>query len=136
MKLLATCLLFTGFLLRPQAHEAEAKPPGHSSHELSELLEEARRSQRAYVPFLDTDSLSTGLYHLPAGTVDGQGPHELDEVYFVVAGKARFSAGSSEYAAEKGTVLYVERGVDHRFHDITEDLTVVVFFSKKLPERD
>jgi mannose-6-phosphate isomerase-like protein (cupin superfamily) len=28
-----------------------------------------------------------------------------------------------------GTALYVPAGEEHRFHDITEDLTVVVFFA-------
>ena len=32
-------------------------------------------------------------------------------------------------AVRAGTILFVERNVEHRFFDITEDLTVLVFFA-------
>ena len=52
--------------------------------ELAQLLEERKRSNKAYLEFLKVPDLSLGLYVLPAGGVDPQLPHREDEVYYVV----------------------------------------------------
>jgi hypothetical protein len=41
-----------------------------------------------WLQLLDTATLSTGRYRLPKNGKDSQSPHDRDEVYFVVAGKA------------------------------------------------
>ena len=67
---------------------------------------------------------------------DGQSPHELDEIYYVVSGRAWLEVDGQRLEAREGSVLFVERGVEHRFVDIEEDLTALVFFSKELPESE
>ncbi len=52
-----------------------------------------------------------------------------DEVYIVMAGRATLWAGGQEIPASEGSVLYVAGGVDHRFHDISDDLMVLVLFA-------
>jgi mannose-6-phosphate isomerase-like protein (cupin superfamily) len=66
---------------------------------------------------------------LPAGASDPQQPHTEDEVYHVVSGKGHIRVGAEDRAVGAGTVVFVEAGVDHRFYDIEEDLTVLVFFA-------
>jgi mannose-6-phosphate isomerase-like protein (cupin superfamily) len=66
---------------------------------------------------------------LPAGAKDPQQPHTEDEVYHVVSGKGRIQVGAEDRAVEAGTVVFVEARVEHRFHSIEEDLTVLVFFA-------
>ena len=80
--------------------------------------------------FLKVPSLRTGLYVLPAGSTDPQTPHQEDEVYHVIRGRARFTADGNEMAVGPGTVLYVAAHVEHRFHSIEEDLEVLVFFAR------
>jgi hypothetical protein len=46
-----------------------------------------------------------------------------------VSGRARFQAGDQQQQADPGMLIFVERMVEHRFFDITEDLTVLVFFA-------
>ena len=99
------------------------------SFQLSRLLDEAQHSGRAWLEFLREPSLSLGVYHLKAGEVDRQQPHTEDEVYYVVSGRCRFRAGDEEQEVGPGTVLFVGRLVEHRFFDITEDLTVLVMFA-------
>jgi mannose-6-phosphate isomerase-like protein (cupin superfamily) len=70
-----------------------------------------------------------GLYRLKAGEADEQQPHTEDEVYLVLGGKASFRAGDEQQLVAAGTLIYVERNVEHRFCDIVEDLTVLVFFA-------
>lgn len=97
--------------------------------QLSQLLETLRLSQRPWLEFLRASTLSMGIYHLKAGQPDRQQPHTEDEMYYVVTGRASFRAGSEKQEVGQGTFIFVERNVEHRFFDITEDLTVLVFFA-------
>ncbi len=97
--------------------------------QLSQLLAEREQSGRAWLEFLRGPSLSLGVYHLRAGQEDRQQPHTEDEVYFVTAGRGRFRAGGETRDVGPGAVIYVERSAEHRFFDISEDLTVLVFFA-------
>lgn len=97
--------------------------------ELDQLIAEQGRSSRPYLEFLRVASLSVGLYVLPAGGVDPQQPHRQDEVYYVVGGRARIVVGEEDRAVGPGSVVYVPAEVEHRFHMIDEDLTILVFFA-------
>jgi mannose-6-phosphate isomerase-like protein (cupin superfamily) len=97
--------------------------------ELSQLAAERQRLNRPYFEFLRVPALSAGLYFLPAGGVDPQRPHREDEVYYVVSGRGSVRVGAEDRAVAAGTVVYVKAGVEHRFHSITEDLTILVFFA-------
>jgi ribosomal protein S18 acetylase RimI-like enzyme/mannose-6-phosphate isomerase-like protein (cupin superfamily) len=97
--------------------------------ELDSLLAERAKLQQPWLEFLRVRSLSLGVYHLKAGQPDPQQPHCEDEVYYILAGRASFRAGNQEQAVRPGTLIFVERAVEHRFHDIAEDLTVLVFFA-------
>ena len=76
-----------------------------------------------------TGSLSLTVARWPAGSVDDQTPHTEDEVYHVVAGRARLVVAGEETAVGPGSVAFVAAGVDHRFVEITEDLEVLGFWS-------
>ena len=97
--------------------------------DLSTLLAERARNGRAWLEFLRAPSLSAGVYHLKAGQPDPQQPHTEDEVYYVVSGRAFFRAGAEQLNVGPGRLIYVKRNVEHRFFDITEDLTLLVFFA-------
>jgi mannose-6-phosphate isomerase-like protein (cupin superfamily) len=86
-------------------------------------------SATASPEFLRSGSLSAGLYVLPAGAVDGQSPHTEDEVYLMVAGGALFTAGQETREVRAGDVLFVTAGTPHRFHDISEELRIIVVFA-------
>jgi quercetin dioxygenase-like cupin family protein len=97
--------------------------------DLNDLAAESERTSRRWREFLRVPSLSMGLYRLKAGQADEQQPHTEDEVYVVLSGKGAFRAGGRERAVGPGSILFVERAAEHRFVDITEDLTVLVFFA-------
>lgn len=81
-----------------------------------------------YIEHIATADLSVGTYSLRAGAVDDQSPHTEDEVYVVTAGRARFTGGDDTVDISSGTVLFVPAREVHRFHDITEDLSLLVVF--------
>lgn len=79
--------------------------------------------------FLRVPELSMGLYILPAGSTDPQSSHHEDEVYYIVSGRGTLTAGAQEYPAGPGSILFVAKEIPHKFHDIEEDLHVLVFFA-------
>ena len=93
------------------------------------LLEAQQVAARPYLEFLRRPSLSAGLYVLPPGGIDAQRPHAEDEVYIVAAGGALFTAGDQTREVRAGDVLFVAAGVAHRFHDISEELRLIVVFA-------
>jgi mannose-6-phosphate isomerase-like protein (cupin superfamily) len=94
-----------------------------------DLASESARSNKRWREFLRAPSLSMGVYRLRAGQPDEQRPHTEDEVYLIISGKASFHCGEKTQAVAPGTLIFVERAVEHRFLDISEDLTVLVFFA-------
>jgi quercetin dioxygenase-like cupin family protein len=97
-------------------------------------LEEARaevqhRTGELYLEFLRRDSMSCGLYVLEAGAEDPQEPHQQDEVYVVLDGQAWLLVAGQDRPVGPGSVVFVARTVPHRFHDVTERLSVLVFFA-------
>lgn len=97
--------------------------------ELAQLDSRHDFSEKPYLEFLRAPSLSVGLYELSVGYQDTQRPHTEDEVYYVLEGRARLRVDKEDLAAEAGTVVFVEAGVEHRFHYIEEDIRVLVFFA-------
>ena len=97
--------------------------------ELADLQARQAASGKLYLEFLRVPALSTGLYVLPAGGTDPQKPHAEDEVYYVISGRARFTCEDQEIPVLAGTTIYVAANDAHRFHDIEEDLVVLVFFA-------
>jgi mannose-6-phosphate isomerase-like protein (cupin superfamily) len=97
--------------------------------EIADLIAQAEREERPYLEFLRVPALSIGLYRLPAGGVDPQRPHTEDEVYYVVSGRSAIRVGVEDRPVAAGSVVFVAAGVEHRFHSITEDLAILVFFA-------
>ena len=97
--------------------------------ELSQLIQDRGKTEKLYLEFLRVPELSMGIYQLPKGGVDPQSPHTEDEVYYVVSGVAKIKVANEDRAVQAGSVVYVAKKVEHRFHSIEEDLTVLVFFA-------
>jgi mannose-6-phosphate isomerase-like protein (cupin superfamily) len=82
----------------------------------------------SYVENLRVPDLSLGTYVVPAGAADPQGPHTEDEIYVVLRGAGRLWTPGLTADARPGSVLFVPAGEEHRFVDVTEELTVLVIF--------
>ncbi len=97
--------------------------------EMTELAIQRAQQGKAYLEFLRVPSMSLGVYHLPVGAHDQQLPHSEDEVYYIVSGKAKITVSGEVRSVQEGSIVYVAAYDEHRFHDIKEDLTIIVFFS-------
>lgn len=101
---------------------------GFELHRPAQVLARGGAGEQ-YLEFLRVPSMSAGIYRLAAGSEDRQRPHREDEIYVVLGGRARFTAGEKDCALVGGEVLYVAAGLEHRFHDIESDLTLLVLFA-------
>lgn len=100
-----------------------------NAYELEQLTAELDASGKLYLEFLRVPSMSLGLYALPAGGRDPQGPHTEDEVYYVIRGRGQIRVGDEDRPVGPGSTVFVAATVEHRFHSITEDLLILVFFA-------
>ena len=67
--------------------------------EIGDLAQEREQSGERYLEFQKLPGLSTGIYHLPAESVDTQQPHTEDEVYYVIAGKGAIQVADEDRLA-------------------------------------
>lgn len=101
--------------------------------DLESEIEKREKSGFPYREFLRVPTLSCGVYFLAAGARDLQSPHDEDEVYYVVKGRARMRVGEVDRIVGPGSILYVQATSEHSFFEIEEDMTLLVFFASGGP---
>ena len=47
----------------------------------------------------------------------------------MIAGRSAFTCAGERIDVQPGTTIYVAAHAEHRFHDIAEDLTILVLFA-------
>jgi mannose-6-phosphate isomerase-like protein (cupin superfamily) len=99
------------------------------SAEIDEAVAGAKAAGGYIGDVVRSELLSVGVYVLAAGGTDAQTPHAEDEVYYAVRGRARFRVGSEDHAVAPGAVLFVAAKQAHHFHEIEEELVLVVFWA-------
>ena len=85
----------------------------------------------AYEESFKTKEFRGGLYAVRAGATDPQRPHDEDEAYYVIRGRATFDRDGERRAVGPGHAILVPAGVAHRFVEIEEDLTLFVVFARR-----
>ncbi|MGI8960883.1 MAG: cupin domain-containing protein [Bryobacteraceae bacterium] len=97
--------------------------------DLKELDGRRSESGEAYLEFFRIPQMSLGVYSLRAGGLDAQQPHTEDEIYYVASGRGVITIGDEDRPVQSGSIIFVAANVEHRFHTIVEDLTLLVFFA-------
>lgn len=100
-----------------------------NTFELDQIERDRARSGEAYLEFFRIPQMSLGVYKIHADEVDKQKPHAEDEVYYVAAGRGMIKVGDEDRLVQSGSIIFVAANVEHRFHSITEDLCLLVFFA-------
>ncbi len=102
---------------------------GFQEFELADLEKRQNELAKPYLEFLRRPGFSMGLYMLPTAGSDLQHPHDADEVYVVLRGQADLQVEGERHPVRAGSVISVDRGREHRFVDITDDLHILVVFA-------
>ena len=110
--------------------------PHWKAFDAKQLIEARNDAGVPYLEFLRTPSVSCGIYFLPAGSKDLQSPHDEDEVYYVMSGRARLKLEEEDRVVGPGSVVYVQATSEHSFVEIEEDTTLLVFFASGGPSND
>ena len=97
--------------------------------EIADIITQHREEGRPYHEFFRTETLSLGLYVIPAGEKDPQSPHTEEEVYYVLEGVGMIRVDDEDRSVSVGSTIFVGIGVEHRFHSITQDLKLLVFWA-------
>ena len=97
--------------------------------DLEDVKDKLKGEAVEYLEFLNVPALNCGIYFLAAGSTDMQAPHDEDEVYIVMSGKARMRLGDEDRAVGPGSLLYVSATTEHSFFEIEEDMTLLVLFA-------
>ncbi len=115
----------------PAAAQEDPMPdrPDWIHTSIDEVRADREAHGRPWQEFIRVPDLFTGLYEIPAGGEDRQSPHDADEVYYIISGRATALVEGERIPVEPGSVLYVAKDKEHRFVDIMEDLSVLVFFA-------
>ena len=97
--------------------------------DLGEIRQKLQGKPAEYLEFLNVPALNCGIYFLAAGSTDMQSPHDEDEVYLVLDGRARMRLEGIERDVVPGSLLYVSATTKHSFFEIEEDMTLLVMFA-------
>jgi mannose-6-phosphate isomerase-like protein (cupin superfamily) len=100
-----------------------------NAFEYGEVGQEQAESGKPYLQFINEGTMSLGLYVLAAGSTDTQSPHDEDEIYYVVAGRGTIVVAEEQRPVRPGSIVFVAKEVEHRFVDIEDDLSILVFFA-------
>lgn len=100
-----------------------------NAFEYGDISQQQAESGQPYLQFLNEGTMSLGLYVLTAGSADTQSPHQEDEIYYVVSGRGAIDVAGDRQPVRPGSIVFVAKEVEHRFVDIEEDLSLLVFFA-------
>ena len=100
-----------------------------NAFEYGEITKQQADSGKPYLQFINEATMSLGLYTLAAGSTDTQSPHAEDEIYYVVAGRGAIVVAGERRPVQPGSIVFVAKEGEHRFVDIEEDLSLLVFFA-------
>ena len=90
------------------------------------LLPPVGEGERYAEPFTYS-TMRLGLY--APRKFDPQGPHDQDELYFVLEGSGTFVHNGKRTTFEPGDAMFVAAGVEHRFEDFSDDFATWVVFA-------
>lgn len=116
-----------------RGESAQTEPPS-KAFDLPGLVADQAKAGEEWREFFRVKALSLGVYSLKKGAVDKQSPHKQDEIYYVLSGRATLTVEGKDHPVKAGSVVYVAALAKHRFHDITDDLTTLVFFAPAYQE--
>ena len=97
--------------------------------DLPRAVEEMRAEGERWREVFRVPDLSLGVYRLARGETDPQTPHAEDEIYYVLRGRGKIRIEDEDGDVAPGRVIFVKARARHRFHTVTEELALLVFFS-------
>lgn len=83
-----------------------------------------------FLDIMHTNSFEVGILRLNPDQKDTQGPHSVDELYFVVEGEGFIHIQRRDHSIKKGPCIFIPSKTKHYFHGNKNRLIVLYIFSK------
>ncbi len=94
---------------------------------LEQAKESLNQSPKEFLKLMETGSMEVELYK--PHQIDKQLPHNRDEIYIIAQGSGVFEINAEKTNFQKGDLLFVPSGAEHRFLNFTDDFyTWVIFY--------
>jgi quercetin dioxygenase-like cupin family protein len=99
-----------------------------SHFQTEELVEQLEQDEANHLEVLDEESLTVEISRYSEGEYPPGNVHDEDELYYILSGAGTVEVADEMHSIEGGDVVYVERGTEHGFVEVDEDITVVIAF--------
>ncbi len=96
--------------------------------DINNSIDKIKKSSAYFHTFINKSSLAAGVLVLKPGEEDTQGPHDSDEVYYVISGDGFLKIKNKDYKVSRDKVFFVAKDVEHYFHGNKKELKVLYFF--------
>jgi len=94
---------------------------------IAEAIEQLKKEQdKKFTVLVKNGSMS--IEYFAPKNIDTQQPHRQDEIYVIASGSSRFYRDGEELNCNKGDVLFVPAGMEHRFINFSGDFATWVIF--------
>lgn len=99
-----------------------------SAVSIAEAIQQlAREKDQQFTVLMQHGTMS--IEYFAPETIDTQTPHQQDEIYVIASGQSEFYRDGIIIQCNKGDVLFVPAGMEHRFMNFSNDFaTWVVFY--------
>jgi mannose-6-phosphate isomerase-like protein (cupin superfamily) len=74
-------------------------------YELNNILHELEDKGGYFIDFINTKGIHAGIIRLHAGEIDTQGPHTVDEVYYVIECSGFIKLDGKDHEIRQGTSI-------------------------------
>ncbi len=102
-------------------------------HSLEDTIDRLDRSGTDHLELFDLEGATVEVGRYPAGDDVPKNPHTEDEIYQIVSGAGKIRVGDETHAVGPGDIVYVERGVEHDFFDVDEEIVALITFLSAEP---
>jgi mannose-6-phosphate isomerase-like protein (cupin superfamily) len=98
-------------------------------YELNNVLSDLETQGGYFKDIVSKRGIQAGIIRLHYGENDTQGPHSVDEVYYVIEGNGFIKINGKDYSIKQGTSIFVPAKTEHKFHGNMKDLVIFYVLS-------
>jgi mannose-6-phosphate isomerase-like protein (cupin superfamily) len=93
-------------------------------YELNNVLNDLETQGGYFIDVVSRRGIQAGIMRLHDGEDDIQGPHSVDEVYYVIKGSGLIKINGEDHSIKQGTSIFVPAKTEHKFHGNRQDLVI------------
>ena len=101
---------------------------GVTELDFADVVLDMKAQKEDFRRILETENITLGIWKIEVGESDIQTPHERDEVYIILSGKAKLKIEGKVFEVSPNKIFFVKRDTEHNFFGIVEDVELIYAF--------